>query len=721
MMSTSGEANIGRFSLDQGDRGNRSEDTIQSEALAALQRITESRETIRDDGMEDREAERRFQDDIRLEFRSPEEDSFEDMFPSFGRFPPPLSWFRALSKFSINMVCTHDELDIKIIASIKYMMSLKMVLKHVPLSTDILLHFFVQNPSFKTIFKENIGCISSVSPSFDDQFTRRLRCTPFQDYNMSDWISTIKDLGGMVMAYYSMTMRMSRFHLCLQTQDFSTAIMKDLLEGGVEDAAEFEMAKTPVRDAQKLLQWLVNEAAKMSLRRTEEGFYRPKILENGFFCFYYEYYLDFEKFIWKTVGQRATNADMFDALTSGQKVTSELVSYLQKMEDPRIPWIEQDRRLFAARNGMIDGKYGVVYTFTDIPVGLNREKILPISALDKSRTACNYFDHDIDLEGFSRAMDAGDPLMIRTPNMDSILDSQGYTREDKLWQYGMIGRMVFPLNEGRDEWQVFTYIYGLAGTGKSTFIDIQTAMYRAASVQRIMAESSSDFKDENILKDNVYIIFHPDVDNNCKYPESSLRILIDGDWQQVNRKGKPSVSVRVNCHIIMGSNVMPPFKDDAGNLVRRVFIFEFANPVTGADGQLKKKCLQNYANILLKNISCYHLLADKYGNNSNLHSMNILPPMLQRTRKKHLHHVSPISRFLEDKDFLEFDPSFSLEYQEFQSALSDYVSSKNVNSLRGFKLDSVAHATIFKLYNCTFAINNGYIDRINGLRLKISI
>mmetsp|Transcript_4615 Transcript_4615/g.7302 ORF Transcript_4615/g.7302 Transcript_4615/m.7302 type:complete len:1121 (-) Transcript_4615:983-4345(-) len=604
------------------------------------------------------QAEQDFRRDVCSSFNVPEDGSFGSLFPSFAPFPPPASWYDVMATFELSSVhvsagrvgavqagedpCPEERTVC--VAAVKYVLSLSLVLSHSALWYETAMALFVANPDFHMLIRTNLEFATTGVP-----YTRPgvFDGTPFARFSGPDYEVKVVELVDMVRAYRTMTMRMSRFNLAIQTGNFSDAIAKDLQEGGIEDPVSGEeVLAPPSKDSQQLLSWLSNRAAQDGLKRKEDGFYRPKILQDGTFCHYYEFFQNFEDFTWQAINARVLNPEMFDVATSSPKVTSDMVFYMQRMVDKRIDKFVPDRTLFATRNGLIDGRKGVVYVYSNnVSSGLNREKIRPVSDLDKTRFACNFLDQEIDLQGFSDAMDANDPLLIRTPLNDSILKHQGFTKEDMLWQYGMMGRNVFPLDDSLDKWQMMTYIYGLAGTGKSTFIEIHTAMYPCTAVQRMMAESTSDFKEQNIIKDDVYIVYHPDMDKNCKYPSSLLRAIIDGDWIQVNRKGQPSIAVKANSHVVVGSNIPPVmFKDNAGAMVRRCFITKFPKPVSSGDGQLKQKCLDNLANIVLKDVMCYHLLASKYGKCSNLHGMDILPPMVKQTRKEHLQSVSKISR-----------------------------------------------------------------------------
>ena len=60
-----------------------------------------------------------------------------------------------------------------------------------------------------------------------------------------------------------------------------------------------------------------------------------------------------------------------------------------------------------------------------------------------------------------------DALQLKTPEFDTLLDTQKFADDTKMWIFVMLARCFFPVGH-LDYWQVIFFVKGVAGSGKST-------------------------------------------------------------------------------------------------------------------------------------------------------------------------------------------------------------------------------------------------------------
>ena len=648
------------------------------------------------------------------------------MFPSLTLTPPPESWFKVISELDIaDLKRQPFQRGISTgHVSAKYLVSVLLSLRsseHFMYAQDM---FFRKFRGFYERFLGNTTFIFEEFKSIEDEFVG----TPYEGRGINWMEKKLIQIANLVMISKTHFERTNRFAQKLQIVSMdSEPVPLEVEKNSEEDISDRSEIVSPEylksKPHQKLLAWIINEAALQGLVRGESGFLRAKMLPGNIHSRFYEHYMTYDEFIFTTVGNSTLGADMFHNLTENAKNASVVSHFLQKITDHRIPFVKPDRTLFCTLNCLIDGLKGLVYPlgepgFSD----LDRTVVRPVSELEQHRYACNFFESSVD---FSVLVQGFDCMDIPSPNVDRILDHQNFQKEDKKWFLGLKGRMVFPLNKSLDKWQMGEFIRGIAGSGKSTLLDIFLSMYPHQNTQRLAAESRSDFVDENILNDKNYIIYHPDIDNNCKYPPGKLCILIDGGKMAKNSKGSKIETVVNDACFVGAGNVWPPFPDKSGNIRRRLAIWNFANSVEKGDGTIAEKSIKNFANTMLKSILVYHQLAKKHGSKSQLLNYNdgTLPPMLHYNGNMFLKQQSAVSVFLDNPNYSKFGKEFCTTPLQLKEAILVYMEREGVRDkgLSDWQLDEVLHKSLFKIYGCTLESldGSGKITGIRGLQCTV--
>jgi hypothetical protein len=283
----------------------------------------------------------------------------------------------------------------------------------------------------------------------------------------------------------------------------------------------------------------------------------------------------------------ATSSPGFSALKN-------LTEYLEKSDDPEVPWLEPNRHIFSFANG--------VY------MSLN-EQFLPYAdlgqhfALKQYPVACKHFDLEFD----PAWLEATDPMDVPTPAMDEIFSDQRLTGGVRRWAFALFGRMQYNVGE-LDDWQVFPLLKGLAGTGKSVVLNHLRDMYDPQDVGTISNTIEKQFGLGQVA--GKFIGIADDIRSSFQLDQSDFQNAISGNAVSCAIKhGKPTIFDPFITALCMSGNEPPGYTDNAGSWGRRAvgipFNYEVQNPDSTMSCRLRMempafilKCNWQYRNML---------------------------------------------------------------------------------------------------------------------------
>lgn len=185
----------------------------------------------------------------------------------------------------------------------------------------------------------------------------------------------------------------------------------------------------------------------------------------------------------------------------------------------------------------------------------------------------------------------------------------------------LIGTLYEPSERRKLEWaigsiisgdskdiQKFIVLYGTAGSGKSTFLNILQELfegYYSVFEAKALASSNNSFALE-AFKDNPLIAIQHDGDLSRIEDNTKLNSIISHEYMVVNEKFKATYSSRFNSFLFMGTNKPVKITDAKSGIIRRLIdVHPSGNKVTFA----KYTELMEKINFELGAIAyhCYHL------------------------------------------------------------------------------------------------------------------
>lgn len=343
------------------------------------------------------------------------------------------------------------------------------------------------------------------------------------------------------------------------------------------------------------------------------------------------------------MSRKELNANMWMNLTAAKSNIDFVTEHITTCLGPEFEDLQKDRHIFSFRNGIYITKVKaneeeeVVWKDEWIPFeGPGSKKI------GASIVSSKYFDLEFENcnveNGYS---DWFDIIKKNCPFFQSVMIYQQWPEEVQKWLCILMGRMLYDVGE-LDDWQVYIFLLGMAGSGKSTIIEnIIRLFYDAADIGIVGNNFQKMFGLANLLFKKAVI--GPEIKGNWSIDQAELQSMISGESVSVNVKYKGNVSVKFTAPIAIAGNVTPEFQDNAGSMSRRTIVFPFEHKVKKGDMKLGYKIQKELAYIIQACNKGYLQAVHEYGKVSIWEN---LPPLFKSTQEAMAENTNSLTHFL---------------------------------------------------------------------------
>jgi len=429
------------------------------------------------------------------------------------------------------------------------------------------------------------------------------------------------------------------------------------------------------KPVQKFILYLLEQCRLRHLRKNDEGdmIFAPKYVD-GNFVHYFEPKYEVDRFVHLCL-YSSNNQVLWYWATCGANNTTAAAKYLSNCIDDSLPIIQRQRTLFAFQNGVFDASIPQFF----VTAGSDSDWPHKTSNIDPTHVAVNY----IQLTPDPGNMDfVDDPMKIPTPHFDSILVSQKFNDEVKLWMYAMLGRLVFPAGE-LDNWQVMAFFKGRANTGKSTIIDIVSNFWSKLDVGTLNTETGKTFTLEHLYKSLVF--FARDVDEKLSLSQTRWNSMVSNESIAVERKFKTALEVKWNVPGAMAGNVDLPYADRSGSMSRRLLIFLFSERVQKTDTRLVEKCKDQLGALLIKCVLSYLLVVKKFGN-VGIWTPGVLPKFFHSNKEQLMMRSDPVAAFVKESNMVTIREGATVNERNLAAAYGQFVEERGFTTEKGVSL-----------------------------------
>ena len=357
---------------------------------------------------------------------------------------------------------------------------------------------------------------------------------------------------------------------------------------------------------------------------------------------------DLEKLVTFIV-KKAHNADVWHHYI---RITSSSVQErLRYMDEPEFKVVRTCRSIMSFSDGLY-----LVLSDTFVPyVDCDKFK------LPEDTAACVYHDMPFAPAYIGRTLNEDEslpvgqpihPLFLPTPCLDTIMTTQNMSVQVQFWLMAFLGRCLYWSNF-LESWQVVLFIKGQAGTGKSTLVNLISAMYSTKDISFISNDIQGVFGLET-LKENTFCWLAPEVKSDFALDQAQFQSLVSQEIMSIARKNKVAWEGIIRAHGAMACNCLPTrWMDNAGSITRRIMCFNFSERVTKTKTDMLATMRTQELPFILRKIShCYRTAAVQVGN------MNIweydLPPEIMEQHEALGADMNPLRQFLKEGKGLRF-------------------------------------------------------------------
>ena len=379
---------------------------------------------------------------------------------------------------------------------------------------------------------------------------------------------------------------------------------------------------------------------------------------------------------------KETNHEMWMANFNWMEKSRDRISIDSNHE---FPDLIPTRRVWSFRKG--------VYNATD---DTYHRYDAPTRELDEF-VACKYFDMDFQECYFKDASIGSKKTYddIKTPSLDQIFKFQQWDDEMIKWMFVFIGRMFYDVNE-RDTWQVIPFLKGVAGTGKSSIINVILNIF--------------DPKDVGILSNNVEEQFGlspiadklnfvaPEVKKDFSINQATFQSMVTGENVSLAVKNGAPINMIWTIPGMLAGNEAPGWEDKSGSIARRVTVLDFPYATTDADrdptlgGRIKKEIPA----IIRKSSLAYDWATSAYGDSD---IWSVLPQRMCESKEKLQYSTNLLYAFLKSANVEIEGTKYSLESQ-FITSLREFATNKFPSSSK-FTFTEDFYSMLFSQYKIT--------------------
>jgi hypothetical protein len=305
----------------------------------------------------------------------------------------------------------------------------------------------------------------------------------------------------------------------------------------------------------------------------------------------------------------------------------------------------------------------------------------PFMEINNDYIGFNNGIYDLQNAQFIKSEDVNENIQVRTliPTDFSINDTPlldkyfRYQFDDETidFIYFMVGRLLTKIN---DRFDFMLYLFGQGGTGKSLLLNLIKYSFNPNQIGILSNSHQERFGLSEFAKKQ--ILCCDDMNNLAKtLPKADFLSMCTRGSIQCPVKGKDSIEIADwNIPSVINSNYLPNYSDKAGEVIRRLMILNFENPIDKSDmnTQLEYDIKRTeYPAFLHKCRSTYLDLLKKYGSKD----VESFCPQSFIENRDLLREESNVS-YMFAKDRLHYVEGSQLTIKQLNTLLKEYLKEK---------------------------------------------
>lgn len=372
----------------------------------------------------------------------------------------------------------------------------------------------------------------------------------------------------------------------------------------------------------------------------------------------------------------------FREFAVGKGRPASIIDYIEKCVESRLPVYKPHRHLHAFQNGIYIPSKHIFLDYTIVENHMPKEFL---------QYHCCSLKADIEFDALTLVEENprwSDFAKIRAPLFDHMIETQfGIDQPDVIaWFYALVvGKMLYEL-EDQDNWQVIPYLFGVAGTGKSTIIDIVSSMYEVHSVQVLGNEMEKTFGLSILDKAGILMYTCPEVRPDFKLPQATFQSLVSGDALYLAAKNKDPETRRFKLPGIFAGNTYMDYQDTSKSVARRIVTFKFGTFIRNTDTGIKKKIRDELPYIMVKGNLAYRHMVELHGRKD---IWSVLGSYFTNIRMELEAKMNPIQAFMLEKPGIVLQADGYISLDEFKHRVNHYIQVNGIKRPQNLFTDNI--------------------------------
>lgn len=360
-----------------------------------------------------------------------------------------------------------------------------------------------------------------------------------------------------------------------------------------------------------------------------------------------------------TMAPKEIHYDVWEMLhgDGGSKV-AQIETYLTDCTDFEFPSIKRERKYISFQNG-------VYFVYED------RFLLYGDPGLGGDVVSCNLHNKEMRVDWFQSPY-LEDPLRIATPNLDRILQEQGFVIGDRPYQWilaWVLGRPLYDMGIVEKHHRNGVFLLGHAGSGKSTLAKIVEAYYMPDDTGHLNSECEPKYALAALI--GKYVWFCLEVKKNFQLDMGMLLQMLEGMTRiSIQKKNVTAWAEEWNIPGLMAGNELPQKWVDGGagnSLVRRMFVVEFPNKPPRLDPNLFSRLIRELPAIMVKSNRLYRKIAAEVGIDGDIDEH--MPAYFKDTLMRFQTRTQPLIHMVQTNNELTTEfPEGKISLQDLKAA-----------------------------------------------------
>lgn len=234
----------------------------------------------------------------------------------------------------------------------------------------------------------------------------------------------------------------------------------------------------------------------------------------------------------------------------------------------------------------------------------------------------------------------------------------------------MLGRVLYT-GSVLDQWQVASYFKGLAGTGKSTLVDLMVKIYDPSDTVTISNDTQAGFGLQNITIETLLIAI-PEIKTDFSMEQAQFQSIVTQERTSIGRKHLGPLDCVITAPLLMAGNSLPlRWSDNSGSIRRRIVLFYFGFCPSVVQTDLPERLKTEELPYIIRKINHCYRTAVVLLNKRDLWQSNLLPQHILTQNDIIFESMNTLRKFVNDSS-MQRHPDNWCPVSHFQQVFRDY-------------------------------------------------